>query len=217
VTGPKHLWSGDWERESELSRWHAHPKPPPAADSGGGPPVAAARPREDRLRAQLRGRRRLAVILSVLGLGIAGVAYGAVTVSADGSRPRADPALQNGDAPVTVTAPTRTFSVPARTGSAPTQANGIRQTRWLGMTIVTGVVSRAVVESVAARSPGERAGVRPGDEILSIAGHPVSGSTSLVRALGLLHAGERLTLRVAHGTVTRGLHVTIGASATGQS
>jgi S1-C subfamily serine protease len=154
------------------------------------------------------------VILSVLGLGVAGVAYAAVAVSGHESRSRTDPGVQAADAPITVTAPTRTFSVTTRASTDPAPAGGIQQTRWSGMTIATGAVGRADVESVAVPSAGERAGVRAGDEIVSIAGHPVSGSTSLAHTLRGLHAGERLTIRVARGAVTHRLHLSLGAAST---
>ena len=101
MTGPKHLWSGDWERASAAA---SRREPDHGADATEPPPPP-------KKRTLSRRRRKLAAALVVIALGIAGIAY-AVTATG-GSHSRATAALGGTDtAPFTLTAPPRTFSVP---------------------------------------------------------------------------------------------------------
>ena len=143
----------------------------------------------------------------MVALGVTGVVLGVIAISDSGSHGHAS--LTGEDtAPITVTAPPR-----ARTG--PAQTGAVRQTLWLGMTIVTGDAGRGVVESVDPRSAGERAGVRAGDEIVAVAGHAVTGSTSLAHALRTLRAGERIAVLTIRGSKTHHLHITLSARTAG--
>ncbi|MCH7592366.1 MAG: PDZ domain-containing protein, partial [Planctomycetes bacterium] len=67
---------------------------------------------------------------------------------------------------------------------------------WLGISI-DGTVSDAVaVANVASPSPMEKAGVEPGDIILSANDRPLKNFGHLVQALYLIPAGERVLLMV---------------------
>ncbi len=143
----------------------------------------------------------------MLALGVTGVVVGVIAISGSGSHGHVS-LVGNDTAPITVTAPARTPTGPAQTGP-------IRQTLWLGMTIVTGAVGRGIVESVDSRSAAERAGVRPGDEIVSISGHAITSSASLAHALRTLRAGERVAVRTIRGSKTRRFHITVGAGSAG--
>ena len=231
MTGPKHLWSGDWERASAAA---SRREPDHGADATEPPPPP-------KKRTLSRRRRKLAAALVVIALGIAGIAY-AVTATG-GSHSRATAALGGTDtAPFTLTAPPRTFSVPTTpttpgspttpttpgsptTPTTPTHpATPTNPTkpaiapdpiRWLGMEVITTDSGQAVVDTVAINSAGDRAGVDPGDQIQSIAGRAVSGSQSIAGALHGLHAGQHVPLQVARGGgVTVGLEITLGAAPT---
>lgn len=54
----------------------------------------------------------------------------------------------------------------------------------------------AVVNRVASRSPGDRAGLRPDDLILSVGGEPVEDGDDLTREIALLGPGTRVSLEV---------------------
>ena len=231
MTGPKHLWSGDWERASAAA---SRREPDHGADAAEPPP-----PPEKRT--LTRRRRKLAAALVVIALGIAGIAY---AVTATGGSPSSATAALGGTgtAPFTLTAPPRTFSVPTApttpaTPTAPTSpatpttpttptnpatpTNPTKPTiapdpiRWLGMEIITTDSGQAVVDTVAANSAGDRAGVDPGDQIESIAGRAVSGSQSIAGALHGLHASQHVPIQVARGGgVTIELEITLGAAPT---
>ncbi len=60
-----------------------------------------------------------------------------------------------------------------------------------------------LVRAVEDGSPGKRAGLEPGDLIVSIGGQPVEGVESLYSALDAVAAGGELELGVVHGTDER--------------
>lgn len=69
---------------------------------------------------------------------------------------------------------------------------GAETARRLGIPLQTGLL----VEEVVAGGPGAQAGLRPGDVILAVDGHPVQELTDLYRQLERRRAGEALTLTV---------------------
>jgi serine protease Do len=58
----------------------------------------------------------------------------------------------------------------------------------------------AVVQTVALGSPGERAGLQPGDVIIEVNHRSISGAGDIGAAISGLHAGDQIELQVSHGS-----------------
>lgn len=65
----------------------------------------------------------------------------------------------------------------------------------------------AEVPSVLPGSPAEQAGLKPGDRILSVDGHPVHHFYDLIKLIGS-RAGQLVTLEIRRGTKTLEIHAT---------
>ncbi len=78
--------------------------------------------------------------------------------------------------------------------------NGKLERGWLGVNIVQGEVEAtrpgAVVKDVYKGSPAEKAGIRPGDRVLSVNGRPIESYLKLLRRIALVPPGTELTLTV---------------------
>jgi S1-C subfamily serine protease len=66
----------------------------------------------------------------------------------------------------------------------------------LGVRMDAKAAAPLVVGSIDKGSPAEAAGLQPGDEITSIAGHPVTSLTELVYWIGKEHKGDSATITV---------------------
>lgn len=75
-----------------------------------------------------------------------------------------------------------------------------------GLSVSTG----AVILSVVANSPADRFGLKQGDVITAINGTPVSQAADVQSILSLLHAGDEAKVKVARGTSTLTVKVTLG-------
>ncbi|MFL5862603.1 MAG: PDZ domain-containing protein [Solirubrobacteraceae bacterium] len=176
MSGPKHLWSGDWENESEdaseqLTRRPRRRDPEPVAPA---PPPEPPRTR--------RGVRPWVLPLAVGVIVIAAAAYG-LTRLVHPSSTRVDHNIPASISPL---------PPPHVTGSP-------RPIRWLGMEIITAPQGVPVVETVRPNSNGDRAGLEPGDALLLVNNHPVGSSGSIATALQGLHSGDRVTMEVNNG------------------
>lgn len=208
MSGPKHLWSGDWQRESEAAaaaraaRGAQRPAPAPAAPVAPPPrrprpsptPRAAARPqRPTPARERPRRRaRRLRVsppvaFAAVAVLVVAGAAWGLSTLLGGGSR-------------ASRTAPPAPLATAATPNPPASPAASTRQVNWLGMDIVTQPPGIAVVQTVALGTAADRAGINPGDVIVSINGRSITSATDIPSALRGLAAGSQVTLQLAYGS-----------------
>ncbi|MDQ6607075.1 MAG: PDZ domain-containing protein [Actinomycetota bacterium] len=193
MSSPKHLWSGDWERDSasaEADRAN-HPAPPPAepielAPSPPAPPSAAARTlaaarglggRFDDLRPPrlTRPQRRMALLVALAALVVAG---GAVALSSSG-------------------------------GSGAGAVNA--STPWLGLQMESLPVGRVLVAAVVPGSPAARAGVGVGDLVLGINGKTVSSPGDVDSTLAGLRKGDRVKLQIGRGPLTFTLPATLTA------
>ena len=188
MSGPRHLWSGDWEDESsaraaELAAQRAHashdePEPEPAP---------ARQPRRRRtLRERLatfrrRHARRLRVallvgILTVLGVGVAYAVASAFT------------------------GPTSSQQLAAASGP---------QNPWLGVEMVTSPTGGVMVAKVAPKSPAEAAGIKPGDVITQIDTEPIVAPAIATAAIDGLQPGDQMDIQLQRGSSTYMAHVTL--------
>ncbi|HVC97725.1 MAG TPA: PDZ domain-containing protein [Pirellulales bacterium] len=67
----------------------------------------------------------------------------------------------------------------------------------------------AWVDSISANSPAAEAGVRPGDEIVALDGHPVASGDDLMRAISRKHPGDQVALDVKRNGRERTMDVTL--------
>ena len=190
MSGPKHLWSGDWERESERAAEQRGTLPelstPPAAEPETEPRnPARARPR--------LGRRALAYfsVALVIVLG-AGVALASVLGNSTGPRKSAKKQW------TVLTAPT----TPGPSGGAPVQAapttNG-PTANWMGMQIVSSP-SGAVVNAVRLGSDGDAAGFQPGDVFDAVDGRQINSVPDLRAATAKLQLGSGIQIELNRGS-----------------
>lgn len=195
MTAPRHLWSGDWQRESAAAAEEfakrrgpadapAEPPPaePPPAEPAPAPPSPLAR-----YLAALRGvdgrRVRRAVLIGVATLLSVGAAYAAVS------------------------ALTSTADNPA--GAQHASGGGIARA-WLGVDTTSFPLSAgAMIVDVVPGSPADAAGLQPGEVITEVDSHPVQTPADLESALAGLHAGERAQIGYQLGPSTYTTQVTL--------
>jgi S1-C subfamily serine protease len=192
MRAPKHLWSGDWERESaavsdELASLDEFPRV--AAAPQAEPPMPA-RPHEPpgarlaALRVLLPSpvvRRIVAIGFAVLLL-VAGAAFGIRAL----------------------TSSTEQQNAPAAGGSSGPMW-------WLGMEVETLPPGGVVVATVASGSQGERAGLEPGDVIVEIANRTVNSTGDIARAIAGMRAGQPVPIEVSRGSTRYTTSATLGA------
>ena len=186
MNGPKHLWSGDWENESEEATTQIVRQPRPR-DPEPAAPAPTPPPQRRRRRA-----RPWVVPVAIAAVVIVGAAYGLTKVFGS-STP--------------VSRSTATISPLPSSGST-------RPVRWLGMEIITAPPGIALVETVQPNSNGDRAGLEPGDAILLIDNHPVGPSGSIASAIKGQHSGDHVTLEVNTGGTILQLVATLAAPPT---
>jgi membrane-associated protease RseP (regulator of RpoE activity) len=189
MSGPKHLWSGDWENESEEASAQRvrepRPQPEPAAAPPEHPPPPPAR----------RGVRPWVLPVAAGLLVIAAAAFGLSKVLGS-----SHPAHQN-------TTSARN-PLPARVTGNP------RPIMWLGMELITAPPGLPVVETVRPNSNGDRAGLVPGDAILLINNRAVGSTGSISDAIKGMHSGDRVTLEVNNGGAVFTVVATLAAPPT---
>ena len=169
MSGPKHLWSGDWENESEDATTQRVREPRPEPEPEAAPP-------EPRPRAPRRSVRPWVLPVAVGVLVIAAAAFGLSKVI--GSKHS--------------TFPPGPLAPPHVTGDT-------RPIMWLGMELITGSQGTPVVETVRPYSSGDAAGLEPADSIELVNNHPVGSTGSISDAVKGLHSGDRVTLAVNSG------------------
>lgn len=180
MSGPQHLWSGDWESESsarrdELASGRNRPQPPPEPER----PATPRRPRRPTLRHRLRtaltARRRelrVAGLVAVLILLFAGAAFAVTSALGGGS--------------------SNTNSSAAASGS---QA-------WLGIDVSTSASGGVTVVNVIPGSPAYWAGMEAGDVITRINGKPVYKASDVNSAVDGKHPGDHIQIQFqGSGTV----------------
>ena len=193
MSGPKHLWSGDWEDESARAAarrgYSALPPPepePPEPEPAAEPELADPVNRTPMV--------RYAGVILALVLVVAVVL--AATLGGGSKKPN-----HTGTSTVAST----------QTGTGPNGGAGIQTTpvispaiklptaNWLGMQIVSSSTG-AVVSNVQISSPGDNAGFEPGDQIDAINGKEI-GSVSQIRAVTAnLPLGSVLSIQIERGS-----------------
>jgi hypothetical protein len=177
MTPPRHLWSGDWRRQSaEAAEAIANRVgPSDAAPERPSParPSVLARALNALRNADYRPVRRAALI-SLAVLLSAGLAYAAVSTLVTAG-PRAAP---GGQPPSSVVG-----------GSA-----------WLGVdTVSFPLTGGAMIVDVAPGGPADAAGLQPGDVITEIDNRLVRTPADLQSALAGLHAGQQAQIGYQQG------------------
>lgn len=205
MSGPKHLWSGDWQQESaanskELADSRAKPLDRERTESPA--PSTQLAPRRPNAR-RLAVRRALPIALAAV-LFLAAGAWGldallgssgpGTTTTAAG--PTVPPVATGPTVPPATTGP----AVPAVPPASTTASVPARPVNWLGMEIETLPPGAAVIETVAAGSPGQLAGLEPGDVIVEINNRPISATSQIGSAIRGLHAGDQVELQISRGS-----------------
>jgi hypothetical protein len=221
MTGPRHLWSGDWERESvgtDATYKQPQPEQTPQQEPEHDPDHD---PRNGR-----RPNRTVVAAIVVGGLAIAGLAVGLTAAFDNGS---SNPTTTASTTRSTITRTPGTQSNPnnnygggyglsptvPQTGSTtqttpqtqiPTQTQTQTQTipdlpgiNWLGMQIITGPTG-PVVTTMSLAGAGNAAGFEPDDIITAVNGHSVSTAVDLGKLLDKLPIGSTVQLEVVRGS-----------------
>jgi hypothetical protein len=205
---PKHLWSGDWEREStDPPAERPYVAAPPLTHE----PTPPASPTEPSAGRGWRTRQTALAAAAVLVLVIIGVAL-AVSLGGNGKTqpqqraqaPTAVPAPSNGSGgaplqPPTPPVQTQTTAAPVTVG--PTYS-------WLGTQLIDST-SGVTVETVRIGSAADTAGINPGDVIESVANSGVASIAQLKRATANLRLGQTVQLTVNRGTTLVTLTATL--------
>jgi predicted metalloprotease with PDZ domain len=197
MSGPKHLWSGDWRDASaaasdELAARQAKPRQPeqPASPT---PPKQNAKPRTSRTRTKPKARRALPIALAAVLLIAAGT-FGATVLFGSSKHPAPTLANQPSAAP---------NPTPASTASPPIY--------WLGMQLETVPPGAAAIETVRQGSPADEAGLSPGDAIVQIDNRSINGTNDISTAIHGLHAGDHVPMEISHGSALFTTVVTLAA------
>jgi membrane-associated protease RseP (regulator of RpoE activity) len=202
MSGPKHLWSGDWRSESQQPAT----QPLPVRDLQ---PDAEAAPEAARTR---RFSRRQLVIALSTGVAAAAVTVGLVTTlgGSPAKKPQVHRAASSGgsqgsggqglNAPPTCPQNATSCSSSTSTITATPVSTG-PTANWMGMQIVTSP-SGVVVNTLKPGSAGDQAGFEPGDQILAIDGHVIGAVSELRTDTDRVPIGGPVTIAVLRQSVT---------------
>jgi membrane-associated protease RseP (regulator of RpoE activity) len=202
MTGPNHLWSGDWERESAEAAAELAERPAPPIE----PPTVEETEPEGRQRRRFGAKQ---LLLGIVGLLVVAAVAVAIVISSSGS---SNPPVHANTSTNTHTG-TQAQPFPGSSGgvtpsqSIPTTptvlppATSVPTAEWLGMQIVTSP-GGAVVDTVRAGSPGDAAGFEPGDVISGIGEDPINSVADIRAATEKLPLGQQLKITISRGSST---------------
>jgi membrane-associated protease RseP (regulator of RpoE activity) len=228
MSGPRHLWSGDWERESAESD-RSHPEPPPVTET--------TEEQEELSEATTDRGRRVRMLAIVTGATIVLVVVAVVladTLGGSDHRPKpvasvphratTTPPQNNGGSPLPQQTTPQTQTSPATpttpqnqtSPSTPTTPgpNGFPQTtvptgpstvtnkphvNWLGMQIITSP-NGAVVNTIRSGSTADITGFEPGDVIINVAGTAISAAKDIRAATGSVKVGALVPVEITRGS-----------------
>ncbi len=189
MSGPKHLWSGDWENESEDATTQRVRRPRPQPEPAAPPPTPAA-PRTR------RAVRPWVLPVAVGALVLVAAAFGLSKLLGSSH-------------------PSQESTISARNPLPPPRVTGnTHPIMWLGMELITGPQGAPLVETVRPFSNGDAAGLEPADTILLVNNHPVGSTGSIADAIKGLHSGDKVTLEVNNGGAILTLIATLAAPPT---
>jgi hypothetical protein len=223
MSSPKHLWSGDWERESpELKS-----SPAPRVDAI---PISPPNPNKWPPRTPPTGSRRTALVIAAVVLVLAAVGVTlAATLGGSSSTTRTSaqspfsqassggsplqqqsPSLPNTTTPQATTpqgATSPQSAAPEGQPGGPSVTAGPTY-NWLGMSIAD-IASGVSVETVSIGGAADTAGVNPGDVIVQIDHTGVDSVSQLRAALKHLKLGQSFQLVVDRGSTPVQLTATL--------
>ena len=226
MTGPKHLWSGDWESES-TARNGGRADRTPAEDPTAGPNPAPPDPEPDTAKHRRNGLIAGGItvaVLAIVAIVIASsggsnspqaptTAAGPGTATAQQTPTNPIPSVPTNPTQTTPTNPTQstptsptptTPTTPTTRHSAAAAAPTVppRPITWLGMEVITVPNGTAVVDTVTPGGAGDLAGLNPADRISAINGHAVTGSSSIAKVVSGIHKGALIALTIDRGGTT---------------
>jgi hypothetical protein len=214
MTTPRHLWSGDWQRESAeaAERLGRRPRPTEAPAKPPGAPLPPQPSALERLLAFLgEAKARLAALLLRTNSRLA-----AALRSANTRRVRR--AVLMGFAMVLSAAAAyavvSAILAPGTKNPASAQRTSAlrRSPAWLGVDLASFPLGAgALIVNVSPGSPAAAAGLQPGDVITAIDNQPVQTPTELTSALAGLHAGQVVQIGYQQGPSAYTAQVTLRA------
>jgi S1-C subfamily serine protease len=224
MSGPKHLWSGDWERESEVGRAVTplrvrgeQPQPPPDE------PSRSPSPRRRRGRAQLFAALAIVIVAGAI-VGIVAAVGGSskhpagTQTAAQATTPHNfNPGGTNqGQATIPqgqATIPQGQATTPQGQSTTPSSSTAPQPSSspvaneptvdWLGMQIQdSGSGNPPVIDTVDNTGAGEVAGLEPGDQLVAIDGRQVDSVKAIATAVAKVKVGDPVTLEVNRGSTS---------------
>jgi len=214
MTTPRHLWSGDWARESESAademerrRGGFAPDEPPAQEPPQEPQREPRPPLLTRVAAALVAFLRSARAATARGFSAAIARLRTISPRQVGLVALATVA----GAAVALGAATLAGS--SGSGSGKSDAQVPPGHAWLGLQTVSQMgTSGATVLVVDAGGPAQRAGVQPGDVITQVDGQPITSPGVLDAAIAGKQPGQQVQLLVNRYGQSLVLYATIGSS-----
>jgi putative serine protease PepD len=149
-------------------------------------------------------RHALGVVLAAVLLLAAG-AYG-LTALLGSSGSRASTTAGGSFGP-----PAATAGGPSVTPPSTTTTRLSRPIHWLGMEVETLPPGAVVIETVGPGSPGELAGLEPGDVIVEINSRPINAAGEIGAAIRGLRAGDLVQMRISRGSTLFTTQATLAA------
>jgi membrane-associated protease RseP (regulator of RpoE activity) len=214
MTSPKHLWSGEWARESEYSADEMARRRD--ALLAGEPPVDEAPTEPEREPRTPLVVRAWAVLVAAWRSLVAGTGR---SLAAIGARLRTISARQVGlTLLATVAGAAVALGAAALAGGSgnhsPTSGAGATSGHaWLGVQTVSQMgAGGPTVLVVDAGGPAQRAGVVPGDVITQIDGQPIQSPAALNAAVDSKAPGQQVQLLIDRYGQSLVLYATLGSS-----
>ena len=212
MSSPKHLWSGDWEQDSEdaardrAGRRIDFPEPFEPAPPR---PVPAPAPE------QIVVPNRVAVPERVAVPNRAAVPERVAVPKREPRRPRNSPRLRLPRAQVVLIS---LLALALLAGAAygltsihDSESTPASSTSWLGAKLENWPAGGALIGAVVPGSPAASAGLKPGDLIIQVQGRPVVSPVNVDAAVAALGVGDTLQIQAARGGSTYSTNVTLAA------